>query len=85
MFAMRDYYRSVFNKYSANLKMTWQTINETLNRHKKKREYLQELSYQTVTQFPIQSKLQRHLTTILLVLARQTSKLRCKIKNTLAT
>ena len=42
MFAKRDYYRSVFNKYSANLKMTWQTINETLNRRKKKREYPQE-------------------------------------------
>ena len=42
MFAKRDYYRSVFNKYSANLKMTWQTINETLNRRKKKREYPRE-------------------------------------------
>ena len=42
MFAKRDYYRSVFNKYSANLKMTWQTINETLNRRKRKREYPQE-------------------------------------------
>ena len=42
MFAKRDYYRSDFNKYSANLKMTWQTINETLNRRKKKREYPQE-------------------------------------------
>ena len=42
MFAKRDYYRSVFNKYSANLKMTSQTINETLNRRKKKREYPQE-------------------------------------------
>ena len=42
MFAKRDYYRSVFNKYSANLKMTWQTINEPINRRKKKREYPQE-------------------------------------------
>ena len=85
MFAKRDYYRSVFNKYSANLKMTWQTINENLNGRKKKREYPQELSYQTVKQFTIQSKLQRHLTIILLVLARQTILLRRKIKNTQAT
>ena len=67
-----------------NLKMTWQTINETLNRRKKKREYPQEFKL-TVKQFTNQSKLQRHLTIILLVLARQTSKLRRKIKNTLAT
>ena len=39
MFAKRDYYPSVFKKYSANLKMTWQTINETL-----KREYPQEFT-----------------------------------------
>ena len=65
--------------------MTWQTINETLNRRKKKENIHKSLRYQTVKQFTIQSKLQRHLTIILLVLARQTSKLRRKIKNTLAT
>ena len=27
MFAKRDYYRSVFSKYSVNFKMTWQTVN----------------------------------------------------------
>ena len=41
-FAKRDYYHSVIWKYSANLKMTWQTINETLNRRKKKSDYPQE-------------------------------------------
>ena len=44
MFAKRDYYRSVFNKYSTHLKMTWQTINETLNRRKKENIH-KSLSY----------------------------------------
>ena len=67
--------------------MTCQIRNETLNRRKKKREYPQEFTCKLSngTQFLIQSKLYRHLTIIVLVLAQQTSKLRRKIKNTPAT
>ena len=35
MHAKRTYYKTVFNSYSTNLKKTWQTINESLNRRKK--------------------------------------------------
>ena len=36
MLAKRDYYIKTFSKYSKNVRMTWNTINETLNRHKSK-------------------------------------------------
>ena len=36
MHAKRSYYKNVFNTYSTNLKNTWQTINESLSRRKKK-------------------------------------------------
>ena len=42
MHANRDYYRNAFNRYSANIKKTWQTISETLNRRKGKRDFPQE-------------------------------------------
>ena len=42
MHAKRDYYRNAFNRYSANMKKTWQTISETLNRRKGKRDFPQE-------------------------------------------
>ena len=42
MHAKRDYYHHVFNRYSTNLQKTWQTINETLNRTKGKRDFPQE-------------------------------------------
>ena len=42
MYAKRDYYRNVFQKYSSNLEKTWQIINESLNRRKGKRDFLQE-------------------------------------------
>ena len=42
MHAKRDYYHHVFNRYSTNLRKTWQTINETLNRTKGKRDFPQE-------------------------------------------
>ena len=32
----------MFNSYSTNLKKTWQTINESLNRRKKKQDFPQE-------------------------------------------
>ena len=42
MHAKRSYYKNVFNTYSTNLKNTWQTINESLNRRKKKPDFPQE-------------------------------------------
>ena len=36
MLAKRDYYIKTFSKHSKNLTMTWNAINETLNRHKSK-------------------------------------------------
>ena len=38
MLAKRDYYIKSFSKYSKNLRMTWNAINETLNRHKSQRK-----------------------------------------------
>ena len=43
MHAKRNYYRNAFNRYSTNMKKTWQTINETLNRRKRKRDFPKEL------------------------------------------
>ena len=50
MYAKRDYYLNVFNWYSTNLQTIWQTINETLNRTKEKRNFPQEikLSYSNI-------------------------------------
>ena len=42
MHAKRTYYKNVFNTYSTNLKKTWQTINESLNRMKKKQDFPQQ-------------------------------------------
>ena len=42
MHAKRDYYRNAFNRYSTNMNKTWQTISETLNRRKGKRDFPQE-------------------------------------------
>ena len=42
MHAKRNYYRNAFNRYSTNMKKTWQTINETLNRRKRKRDFPKE-------------------------------------------
>ena len=42
MHAKRNYYRNAFNRYSTNRKKTWQTINETLNRRKQKRDFPKE-------------------------------------------
>ena len=39
MLAKRDYYIKTFSKYSKNLRMTWNAINETLNRHKSKSRF----------------------------------------------
>ena len=39
MLAKRDYYIKTFSKYSKNLRMTWNAINETLKRHKSKRRF----------------------------------------------
>ena len=36
MLAKGDYYIETFSKYSKNLRMTWNAINETLNKHKSK-------------------------------------------------
>ena len=42
MHAKRDYYRNVFHKCSSNLKISGQTINESLNRRKGRRDFPQE-------------------------------------------
>ena len=42
MHAKRDYYKNVFRMYSSNLKKSWLTINESLNRQKKRRDFPQE-------------------------------------------
>ena len=42
MHAKRTYYKNVFNTYSTNLEKTWQTINESLNRRKKKQDFPQQ-------------------------------------------
>ena len=42
MHAKRSYYKTVFNSYSTNFKKSWQTINESLNRRKKKQDFPQE-------------------------------------------
>ena len=39
MLAKRDYNIKTFSKYSKILRMTWNAINETLNRHKSKRRF----------------------------------------------
>ena len=41
MFAERDYYQSMFNTFSNDMKKTWQTINDTLNRSKKSHKFPQ--------------------------------------------
>ena len=41
MFAKRDYYQRMFNTFSNDMKKTWQTINDTLNRSKKSRKFPQ--------------------------------------------
>ena len=41
MYAKRDYYHHVFNRYSTNLQKTWQTIHETLTGTKWKRDFQQ--------------------------------------------
>ena len=42
MHAKQSYYKNIFNTYSTDLKKTWQTINESLNRRKKKQDFPQE-------------------------------------------
>ena len=42
MHAKRDYYKNVFRMYSFNLKKTWQTINDSLNRRNRRRDFPQE-------------------------------------------
>ena len=39
MLAKRDYYIKTFSKYSKNLRMTWNAIKETMNRHKSKSRF----------------------------------------------
>ena len=40
MLAKRNY-RNAFNRYSTNMKKTWQTISQTLNRRKKNPDFPQ--------------------------------------------
>ena len=69
MHAKRNYYRNAFNRYSTNMKKTWQTINETLNRRKRKRDFPKEFNWQMVIQFQNPNKLLMPLMISLLALA----------------
>ena len=42
MHAKRDYYRKTFNQFSDNIRKTWQTINDTLNRKRRSKDCPQE-------------------------------------------
>ena len=42
MHAKRDYYRKTFNQFSDNIRKTWQTINDTLNRKRRSKDFPQE-------------------------------------------
>ena len=44
MHTKRDYYKNVFRMYSSNLKKTWQTINDSLNRRNGRRDFPQEFN-----------------------------------------
>ena len=54
MFAKRDYYQRMFNTFSNDMKKTWQTINDTLNRSKISRKFPQlfKLSNETTISDP---------------------------------
>ena len=49
MFAERDYYQSMFITFSNDMKKTWQTINDTLNRYKKSRKFPQLFKFSNGT------------------------------------
>ena len=42
MNAKRDYYRKTFNLFSDNIRKTWQTINDALNRKRRSKDFPQE-------------------------------------------
>ena len=42
MHAQRDYYRKTLNQFSDNIQKTWQTINDTLNRKRRSKDFPQE-------------------------------------------
>ena len=46
MHAKRSYYKNVFNIYSTNLKKTWETIDESLNRRKRNKIFFKNLNWQ---------------------------------------
>ena len=47
--AKRNYYFHVFNIHRNNIKQTWNTISETLNRHIKNRDILEKIIYNDKT------------------------------------
>ena len=63
--------RSGVNIYSANLKMTWQMINDSLNLHNEKG--VSTGVPLIMTKLPIQNKLQKHLAIMVLILVWQTN------------
>ena len=42
MHAKRGYYRKTFNQFLDNIRKTWQTINDTLNRKRRVKDFPQE-------------------------------------------
>ena len=42
MHAKRDYYHKTFNQFSDNIRKTWQTINDNLNRKRRNKGFPQE-------------------------------------------
>ena len=47
--AKRNYYLHVFNIHRNNIKQTWNTISETLNRHRKNRDISEKIIYNDKT------------------------------------
>ena len=47
--AKRNYYFHVFNIHRNNVKQTWNTISETLNRHRKNRDIPEKIIYNDKT------------------------------------
>ena len=57
MHAKRNYYRNAFNRYSTNMKKTWQTINETLIAENENKISQKNSNWQMVIQFQNPNKL----------------------------
>ena len=65
--AKQNYYESCFEKYKNNIRKTWQTISDILNRHKNKRsfpEYFMEDGSQITDKLEVANKFNAYFTQI---------------------